>query len=145
MILLNSTDIKRKRQEKKMKKILSIIALFLIITGCSTVTESPTNQLNVIETWSGYATGRGGDCSDAEVQVKILEDYSIIGTAQATDFNMTFHLKGQLTGDGKLRASGFGGGGVSVSYKGNVNGSSASGTWVSSRAGCDGTWEMAKN
>ena len=127
-----------------MKKFLSIIALFLIITGCSTVTESPTDQLNVIEIWTGYATGRGGDCSDAEVQVKILEDYSIIGTAQATDFNMIFHLKGQLSGDGELRASGFGGGGVAVSYKGNVYGSSASGTWVSSRSGCDGTWEMAK-
>ena len=132
----------------KMKKFLSIIALFLLITGCSTVTtvtEPPTGQLNVIETWTGYATGRGGDCSDAEVQVKILEDYSIIGTAQATDFNMIFHLKGQLSGDGKLIASGFGGGGVAVSYKGSVNGSSASGTWVSSRAGCDGTWKMAKN
>jgi hypothetical protein len=55
-----------------MKKLLPIIALFLIITGCSTVTESPTAQLNVIETWTGYAKGRGGDCSDAEVRLMYL-------------------------------------------------------------------------
>ena len=127
-----------------MKKIFPIIALFLIITGCSTVAESPTVQHNVLETWTGYAKGRGGDCSDAELQVKILEDYSIIGTAIVTDFNMIIKLKGQLSGNGELRASGFGAGGVAVSYKGNFNGSSASGTWISSRPGCDGTWELAK-
>ena len=127
-----------------MKKFLPIIVLFLIIAGCSTVSESPTAQLNVIEIWTGYAKGRGGDCSDANVQVQVLEDYSITGTAQVTDFNMIIHLKGQLSGDGQLRATGFGGGGVAVSYKGNFNGSSASGTWVSSRPGCDGTWELAK-
>ena len=127
-----------------MKKFLPIIALFLIIAGCSTVTESPTAQLNVIETWTGYAKGRGSDCSDADVQVQVLEDYSITGTAQVNDFNMIIHLKGQLSGDGELIATGFGGGGVAVSYKGNFNGSSASGTWVSSRPGCNGTWELAK-
>ena len=130
--------------ENKMKKFLPIIALLLIITGCSTVSESPTVQLNVIETWTGYAKGRGGDCSDAEVQVNVLDDYSIIGTAQVTDFNMVIQLKGQLSGDGELRATGFGAGGVAVSYKGNFNGGSASGTWISSRPGCDGTWELAK-
>jgi hypothetical protein len=128
-----------------MKKIFPIIALFLIITGCSTVTESPTVQHNVLETWTGYAKGRGGDCSDAELQVKILEDYSIIGTAQVNDFNMIIQIKGQRSGDGKLHASGFGGAGVAVSFKGNFNGSAASGTWISSRPGCDGTWELAKN
>lgn len=129
-----------------MKKFLAVIALILIFAGCSTVTESPTPtvQLNVLETWTGYAKGRGGDCSDAEVQVKVLEDYSIIGTAQVTDFNMIIQLKGQLSGEGELRATGFGAGGVAVSYKGNFNGSSASGTWISSRPGCDGTWELAK-
>ena len=127
-----------------MKKFLSIIALFLIISGCSTVSESPTAQLNVIETWTGYAKGRGGDCSDADVEVQILEDYSIIGTAQVFDFNMIIRLKGQLSGDGELTASGFGAGGVSVSYKGNFSGSAASGTWIANRPGCDGTWELAK-
>lgn len=128
-----------------MRKFLTVIALFLIIAGCSTVTESPTAQLNVLETWTGYAKGRGGDCSDADVEVQVLEDHSIIGTAQVIDFNMTIKLKGQLSGDGELRATGFGAGGVAVSYKGNFNGSVASGTWISSRPGCDGTWDLAKN
>ena len=127
-----------------MKKFLPIIALLLIVTGCSTVTESPTAQLNVIETWTGYAKGRGGDCSDAEVQVNVLDDYSIVGTAVVTDFAMIIKLKGQLSGDGELRATGFGAGGVAVSYKGSFNGGSAFGTWISSRPGCDGTWELAK-
>ena len=87
---------------------------------------------------------RGGDCSDADVQVQVLEDYSIIGTANVFDFNMIIKLKGQLSVDGELLASGFGAGGVSVSYKGNFNGSAASGTWVANRPGCDGTWELAK-
>jgi hypothetical protein len=127
-----------------MKKYLTLIALLLIIAGCSTVTESPTVQLNVLETWTGYARARGGDCSDADVQVQVLEDYSIIGTAQVTDFNMMIKLKGQLSRDGELRASGFGAGGITVLYKGNFNGRAASGTWTSSRSGCDGTWELAK-
>ena len=99
---------------------------------------------NIAPEWTGYAKGRGGDCSDADVQVQVLEDYSIIGTAQVFDFNMIIKLKGQRSGDGKLRASGFGAGGVSVSYKGNFNVSTASGTWIANRPGCEGTWELAK-
>ncbi len=128
-----------------MKKFVSMIALLLIITGCSTFPESSPNQLNVIETWTGYAKGRGGDCSDAEVRVKILEDFSITGVAHATDFNITVILKGTLSDEGMLHATGSGGGGVSVTYKGIFNGDAASGTWVSNRVGCDGTWELAKN
>ncbi|MEJ2475789.1 MAG: 2TM domain-containing protein, partial [Desulfobacterales bacterium] len=67
----------KKRAEAKLGFYLHLAAYIvvniLLITGCSTVTEPPTGQLDVIETWTGYATGRGGDCSDAEVRVKILE------------------------------------------------------------------------
>ena len=126
-----------------MRLFLSFIALCLIIAGCSTVPESSSNQLNVIETWSGYATGRGADCPDSDVQLKILEDFSIVGIAQTTEFEMTIRLKGKLSDDGKLHASGVGGGGVAITFKGTFNGNSASGKWISSRA-CAGTWELAK-
>lgn len=126
-----------------MKIYLPIIALLLVIAGCSTVPESSPNQLNVIETWSGYATGRGADCPDSDVQLKILEDFSIVGIAQTTEFGMTIRLKGKLSDDGKLHVSGGGAGGVTITFKGTFNGNSASGKWISNRA-CAGTWELAK-
>jgi len=127
-----------------MKKLFFILGLLIFMASCSTIPSSSPNHQNVIETWSGYATGYGGDCSDANVEVEILEDFSIIGIAHSTEFNMIIRLRGKLISDGGFHAYGSGSGGVSVEYKGSLNGDSASGTWTSSRAGCRGTWKLAK-
>jgi hypothetical protein len=148
-LCLKNTDIKRKTQEDVMKKIISVFALFLIVAGCSMIPQlsapepAPSN-LNVIQTWTGYATGHGGDCSDADVDVQVLEDYSITGYANATNFNVIIKLRGQLSPDGVLHATGIGTGGVNVTYEGTVKGNSASGTWKSDYYSCYGTWELAK-
>ncbi|MFC1882840.1 hypothetical protein ACFL2S_15290 [Thermodesulfobacteriota bacterium] len=128
-----------------MKKLFFILGLFIFMASCSTIPSSSPDHQNVIETWSGYATGYGGDCSDANVEVKILEDFSVIGQAHAIEFNMIIRLKGKLISDGGFQAYGSGSGGVSVEYKGSLNGDSASGTWISNRAGCQGTWKLTKN
>jgi hypothetical protein len=130
-----------------MKKFLPIIALFLIISGCSTApepSEPSASQLNVREIWSGYAKGPGGECPDSEVQLKILEDSSIIGMAYASGYDLTIHLKGKMTYDGELKASGTGAG-FNVTYKVKFSSDSASGKWSSSWPNCFGTWELAKN
>jgi len=130
-----------------MKKLLPIFALFLIISGCSTApepSEPPISQLNVRETWSGYARGPGGDCPDAEVELQILEDFSIIGMAHARDYDLNIRLKGKMTFDGELKASGTGFG-FNVTYNGKFLSDSASGKWNSSWPNCYGTWELAKN
>jgi hypothetical protein len=137
----------RKMQEDLMKKFLTIIALLLIISGCSTApkpSEPSVSPLNVRETWSGYARGSGGDCPDSEVQFKILEDFSIIGMSHASKYDLTIHLKGKLTFDGELRASGTGAG-FDVKFKGKFFQNSASGQWSSNWPNCYGTWELAKN
>jgi hypothetical protein len=128
-----------------MKKLFLILGLLIFMASCSTIPSSSPNHLNVIETWSGYATGYGGECSDANVEVKILEDFSIEGIARSTEFSMIIMLRGQLISGGGFHAYGTGAGGVSVEYKGSLNGDSASGTWTSSRVGCKGTWKLAKN
>jgi hypothetical protein len=79
-----------------MIKLLSIFGLFLFIVGCSTAAVQPQNQLAVIETWSGYAIGKGAECSDAEVEIKVLEDFSIIGRAQSTERLVIIQLRGKL-------------------------------------------------
>ena len=127
-----------------MKKLFFILGLLIFMASCSTIPSSSPNHQNVIETWSGYATGFGGDCSDANVEVKILEDFSILGVARATEFNMIIRLRGKLISDTEFQAYGSGSGGVTVEYKGSLNGDSASGTWTSSRVGCRGTWKLAK-
>ena len=130
-----------------MKKFLSIIALLLIISACSTApnpSEPPPSPLNVIETWSGYAKGSGGDCPDSEVQFNVLKDYSIIGMSHARKYDLTIHLEGKMTYDGELRASGSGSG-FNVKFKGKFFKDSASGKWSSSWPNCYGTWELAKN
>jgi hypothetical protein len=135
-----------------MKKFLPFIALFLIISGCSSVPqpstaffESSSAHIKVIETWSGYAKHKGGgECSDADVQLNVLEDYSITGVAQVIGYNMTIRLKGKLSFDGVFHASGTGGG-FNVVYEGNFQRNSASGTWRTNWPGCKGTWELAKN
>lgn len=127
-----------------MGKLLFIIGLLLMMTGCITTADSLQNRTAAIETWTGHAIGRGAECSDAEVKVDVLEDLTIIGTARSTDYNMIVQLKGKLDQNRDFVASGSGVGGVSVTYKGNITGDSARGTWMSSRANCEGTWEMAK-
>ena len=130
-----------------MKKILPIFALFLIISGCSTAPEPSeplASQLNVLETWSGYARGSGGECPDSDVQFKILEDNTIIGMSHASKYGLTIHLKGKMTYDGELRASGTGSG-FDVKFKGKFLKDSASGKWSSNWPNCYGTWELAKN
>ena len=135
-----------------MKTFLPVIALFLIISGCSsapqpstTLSESPSTHLNVIATWSGYAKHKGaGECSDADVQLNILEDYSIIGIAEVITYDITIELKGRLSFDGVFHATGTGGG-FNVIYEGNFQRESASGTWRTNWPGCKGTWELAKN
>ncbi len=135
-----------------MKTFLPIIALFLIISGCSSapqpstpVFEPSSTHLNVIETWSGYAQQKGaGECSDADVQLNILEDYSIIGVAQVITYDIAIKLEGKLSFDGLFRASGTGGG-FNVIYEGKFQRNSASGTWRTNWPDCKGTWELAKN
>lgn len=128
-----------------MIKQLSILGLFLFLVSCSTTAVQPENQLAVIETWSGYAIGRGAECADAKVEVKVLEDYSIKGVAHANRFNLIIRLRGKVDPNNDFFATGAGSGGVFVTYKGIVNGDSASGTWDSSLDDCRGTWELAKN
>jgi hypothetical protein len=128
-----------------MKRLFIVLGLFIIMASCANIPSSSPNHQKVIETWSGYATGYGGECSDANVEVKILEDFSIIGVAQSTEFNMMISLRGKLVPDGGFKAHGSGSGGVTVDYKGSINGDSASGTWTSSRVGCQGTWRLTKN
>ena len=130
-----------------MKKILPIIALLLIISGCSAApkpSELSASQLNVRETWSGYAKGSGGECPDSDVRLNILDDYTIIGMAHANAYDLTIHLKGKMTFDGQLRASGTGSG-FAVKFKGKFSKDSASGKWSSNWPNCHGTWELAKN
>ena len=131
-----------------MKKFLSVFALFLIITGCSTAPEPssapPGDPLSVRETWSGYAKGPGGECPDSDVELQILEDFSIIGMAQTRKYDLKIRLKGKMTFDGELKASGTGAG-FNVTYKGKFLRDSASGKWNSSWPNCRGTWELAKN
>ena len=129
-----------------MIKLLSIFGLFLFIVGCSTTAVSPQNQLAVIETWSGYANGRGAQCPDADVKVQILEDFSIIGKAYTTERNLIIHLRGKIDPNRNFLASGSGFGGATVTYKGSINGNSGSGTWDSSLSvhRCEGTWELSK-
>lgn len=131
-----------------MKKFLSVLALFLIIVGCSTApapSEPPVSQFNVRETWSGFAKGSGGDCPDTEVEIKILEDFSIIGNAYSPDYDLKIRLKGKLSYDGQLKASGTGSG-FNVTYKGKfLSNNTASGRWNSSYSKCYGTWKLAKN
>jgi hypothetical protein len=130
-----------------MKKFLSIIALLSIISACSTAaktSERSPSPLNVRETWSGYAKGSGGDCPDSKVQFKVLDDFSIIGMSYASKYGLTIHLKGKMTYDGELRASGTGSG-FDVKFKGKFLKNSASGKWSSNWPNCYGTWELAKN
>ena len=131
-----------------MKKFLPLFALFLIIAGCSTApgpSEEPSPApLNVRETWSGYSKGPGGECPNCEVQLKILEDFSIIGMAYSRKYDLTIRLKGKLTYDGKLHASGTGSG-FNVKYNGKLLSDTASGRWNSSWPNCYGIWELAKN
>ena len=131
-----------------MIKLLSILGLFLFIVGCSTTAIQPQNQLAVIETWSGYAIGRGAECSDAEVDIKVLEDFSIIGTAQSTERLVVIQLRGKLAVDRGFVASGSGGGSIHVTFEGIIKGDSGSGKWdsdVGSHGSCGGTWKLAKN
>lgn len=128
-----------------MTKLLSILGLLLLIVSCSTTAVQPQNRLDVIETWSGYAVGRGAECSNAEVEVNVLEDFSINGIAQATSYNLTIPLKGKMDPNNNFRASGRGSGGVFVTYIGIVNGETASGTWETNMSDCQGTWKMEKN
>ena len=132
-----------------MKRFLSVFALFLIIVGCSTApapspSTPPASLLDVIETWSGTAKGVGGDCPSSEVNLNILEDFSISGMAVVEDYDLHIRLEGKLTNDGKLRASGSGAG-FNVKYKGNFNTDTASGTWTSNWPNCHGWWNLAKN
>ena len=127
-----------------MGKLSFFIGFLLILTGCITTADSPENRPAVIETWIGRAVGIGAECSDAEVNVSVLEDLTIVGKAISTEYNLIVQLKGKLDQNRQFVASGSGVGGVSVTYKGNIAGDSASGTWISSRAGCEGTWKMAK-
>ncbi|MEJ2099511.1 MAG: hypothetical protein P8X68_06000 [Desulfobacterales bacterium] len=130
-----------------MKKFLSIIALLLIISACSAApkpSDPSPSPLNVRETWSGYAKGSGGECPDSEVQFKILDDFSIVGMSYASKYGLTIHLKGKMTYDGQLRASGTGSG-FDVKFKGKFFKDSASGKWSSNWPNCHGTWELAKN
>jgi hypothetical protein len=128
-----------------MTKLFSILGLLIFIVSCSTTAVQPQNQLAVLETWSGFAKGIGAECSDAEVEVKILEDFSIKGLALATSYNMKIPLRGKVDPNKNFHASGSGGGGISVTYKGIVSGETASGTWETNVADCQGTWKMAKN
>lgn len=124
-----------------MKKFLCVLALSLVLASCFTVSPTVSNQ-NVLETWTGFATGYGGECSDAKVKVKILDDLSIVGKAHSTDFNMVISLKGKLHDNGSFNAYGSGSGGVTVEYKGTLVGDTGNGTWTSSRVGCHGTWVL---
>ena len=128
-----------------MTKLFSIFGLLIFIASCSTTAVQPQNQLAVLETWSGYAKGIGAECSDAEVEVKILEDLSIKGEALATSYNVKIPLKGKVDRNNNFRARGSGGGGIMITYKGIVSGETASGTWETNVADCQGTWKMAKN
>ena len=131
-----------------MIKLLSILGLFIFIVSCSTAAFQPQNQLAAIETWSGYAIGRGAECSDAEVEIKVLEDFSIIGTAQSTERLVIIQLRGKLDADRGFVVSGSGGGRIHVTYEGIIKGDSGSGKWdadVGSHGTCGGTWKLAKN
>ena len=131
-----------------MIKFLSILGLFIFIVSCSTAAFQPQNQLAAIETWSGYAIGRGAECSDAEVEIKVLEDFSIIGTAQSTERLVIIQLRGKLDADRGFVVSGSGGGSIHVTYEGIIKGDSGSGKWdadVGSHGICGGTWKLAKN
>ena len=127
-----------------MKKHIAIIGILVFLSGCLTTTEQPQNQLAVIETWSGYAIGKGSECSDFDMKIKLLEDNSIVGTAHTVEYNKVFRLKGTVSKDMGFYMTGSESGGIQITLKGNVTGNSASGTWNSSWPGCLGTWEAAK-
>ena len=128
-----------------MIKFLSILGLFLFVVSCSTTGIQPQNQLDVIERWSGYAVGKGAECSNAKVEIEILEDFSIKGSAYATSYSLIIPLKGRVDLNNHFLATGSASGGIFVTFRGIVNGRTASGTWETNMSDCQGTWEMAKN
>lgn len=125
-----------------MKKLILTTLAFAIITSCS---RSSENDSNTNFPYQGHWTGTfTGNKDKGTFYMDIDSKGTITGKTTSSVYQDIENVTGNVSQSGKVSAVA-GNSTSGANFTGEMNNNSASGTWVNSSVGMNGTWQGTKN